>query len=169
MPYDCCHCDYKSSTLTSLSQHIRSVHEGAKYVCNQCHNKKTCLSYLQLHNRSIHFIKLRDQSNLTALIQEEIYVFYHCDFKATDKSDQQRHIISKHDKGLAKTSMIAFYVIIMEIIRIIFYSILDLDMRVWHMFVMNVTSQKHNWIVFLLISECHIEGRNIISFNVNMK
>ena len=64
--------------------------------------------------------------------------------------------------------MIAFYVIIMEIIRIIFYSILDLDMRVWHMFVMNVTSQKHNRIIFLIILECHIEGRSILAINVNM-
>ena len=47
--------------------------------------------------------------------------------------------------------MIAFSVIIMEIIKIIFYSMLDVDMRVWHMFVMNVTSQKHNRIIFLII------------------
>ena len=77
-------------------------------------------------------------------------------------------VISKHEKGLAKTSMIAFCVIIMENIRIIFYSILDLDMRVWHMFVMNVTSQKHNRIIFLIILECRIEGGSILAVNVNM-
>ena len=54
--------------------------------------------------------------------------------------------------------MIAFFVIIMEIIIIIFHSILDMDIRVWHMFVMNVTSQKHNWIIFIIISELHKEG-----------
>ena len=156
MPYDCCHCDYKSSTLTSLSQHIRSVHEGAKYVCDQCHNKTTCLSYLQLHKRSIHVIELWVHSNLTGLTRTASYVCYHCDNRVTEKSDQQRHLRSKHDKGLAKTSMIAFCVIIMEIIRIIFYSMLDLNMRVWHMFVMNVTSQNHNRIIFLIILECGI-------------
>ena len=118
MPYDCCHCDYKSSTLTSLSQHIRSVHEGAKYVCDQCHNKTTCLSYLQLHKRSIHVIELWVHSNLTGLTRTASYVCYHCDNRVTEKSDQQRHLRSKHDKGLAKTSMIAFCVIIVEIIRI---------------------------------------------------
>ena len=168
MPYDCCHCDYKSATLTSLSQHIRSVHEGAKYVCDQCHNKTTCLSYLQLHKRSIHVIELWVHSNLTGLTRTASYVCYHCDNRVTEKSDQQRHLRSKHDKGLAKTSMIAFCVIIMEIIRIIFYSILDLDMRVWHMFVMNVTSQKHSRIIFLIILECRIEGRSILAINVNM-
>ena len=66
-------------------------------------------------------------------------------------------------------SMIAFYVIIMEIIKIIFYSILDLDMRVWHTFVMNVTSQKPNWIIFLIIYKCHIEGRVILAINVTLK
>ena len=64
--------------------------------------------------------------------------------------------------------MIAFCVIIMEIIRIIFYGLLDLDMRVWHMFVMNVTSQKHNRIIFFIILECCIEGRSILAINVNM-
>ena len=65
--------------------------------------------------------------------------------------------------------MIAFCVIIMEIIKIIFYSILDLDMRVWHMFVMNVTSQNHNRIIFLIILECRIEERSILAINVNMQ
>ena len=65
--------------------------------------------------------------------------------------------------------MIAFFVIIMEIVRIIFHSILDFDMRVWHMFVMNVTSQKHNWIIFIIISKLHKEGRGILAINVNMK
>ena len=139
-----------------------------KYVCDQCHNKTTCLSYLHLHKRSIHVIELWVHSNLTGLARTASYVCYHCDNRATDKSDQQRHLISKHDKGLAKTSMIAFYVIIMEIIRIIFYSILDLDMRVWHMFVMNVTSQNHNRIIFLIILECRIEERSILAINVNM-
>ena len=130
IPYDCYQCDYKSSTLTSVHKHIRCVHEGAKYVCNHCHNKTSCLSYLQLHNRSIHFIELWEHSNLTDLIQAESYVCYHCDYKATDKSDQQCHLRSKHEKGLAKTSMIAFCVIIMQIIRMIFHNILDLDMRI---------------------------------------
>ena len=65
--------------------------------------------------------------------------------------------------------MIAFFVIIMEIIIIIFHSILDLDIRVWHMFVMNVTSQKHNWIIFIIISELHKEGRGILAINVKIK
>ena len=64
--------------------------------------------------------------------------------------------------------MIAFCVIIMEMIRIILYSVLDLDMRVWHMFVVNVTSQKHNRIIFLIIMECRIEERGILAINVNM-
>ena len=64
--------------------------------------------------------------------------------------------------------MNALFVIIMEIIIIIFHSILDLDIRVWHMFVMNVTSQKHNRIIFLIILECCIEGRSILAINVNM-
>ena len=167
MPYDCCQCDYKSSTLTSLSQHIRSVHEGAKYVCDQCHNKTTCLSYLQLHKRSIHVIELWVHSNHTDLTQKASYACYHCDYEAADKNDLQRHLRCKHEKGLAKTSMIAFFVIIMEII-IIFHSILDFDMRVWHMFVMNVTSQNHNRIIFLIILECCIEERSILAINVNM-
>ena len=137
-PYDCDQCDYKSLTLTSLSQHITSVHEGAKYVCNQCHYRTTCLSYLQLHKRSIHVIELWVHSNHTDLTQKASYACYHCDYEAADKNDLQRHLRCKHEKGLAKTSMIAFFVIIMEIIRIIFHSILDLDMRVWHMFVMNI-------------------------------
>ena len=61
-----------------------------------------------------------------------------------------------------------FCVIIMEIIRIIFYSIINLDMGVWHMFIMNVTSHKHNRIIFLIILECRIEGRSILAINVNM-
>ena len=103
---------------------------SVKYVCNQCHNKTTCLSYLQLHKRSIHVIELWVHSNHTDLTREASYVCYHCDYEAADKSSLQCHLRCKHEKGLAKTSMIAFFVIIMEIIRIILHSILDLDMRV---------------------------------------
>ena len=66
-------------------------------------------------------------------------------------------------------SMITFFLIIVEIISMIFHSILDLDMQVWHTFAMNVTLQKHNWIIFLLILEYHIKGRNILAINVNMR
>ena len=58
------------------------------------------------------------------------YVYNEFDYEAAYKNDQQHHLRSKHEKGLAKTSMIAFLVIIMQIIRIIFQRILDLDMRI---------------------------------------
>ena len=68
------------------------------------------------------------------------YVCNECDYEAFDKNDQQHHLRSKHEKRLAKMTKIAFFLIIMKTIRIMFHVILDLDMRVWHMFGMNVTS-----------------------------
>ena len=67
------------------------------------------------------------------------YVCDDCDYGAAYKNDQQCHLRSKHEKGLAKTSMIAFFVIIMEIIRIIFPAILDLNIRIWHVTMKQVT------------------------------
>ena len=52
--YPCAQCDYKVSTKSRLSRHIKSKHEGIKYPCDQCNFKATRKYHLLTHFKSKH-------------------------------------------------------------------------------------------------------------------
>ena len=54
MKYDCNQCDYRATKKSSLTRHIKSVHEGVKYDCNKCDYRATRLDNLTAHIKSIH-------------------------------------------------------------------------------------------------------------------
>ena len=81
--FDCEQCDYQATTQTSLTKHIKSVHESAIYVCDQC-------DYMTMW-----------QSNLTNHIKVKHecvrYACDQCDYQAKQKHHLGSHIKSKHE------------------------------------------------------------------------
>ena len=47
-------CDYQATTLSSLTHHTKSVHQGVKYPCAICGYKATTQSSLTAHFQSQH-------------------------------------------------------------------------------------------------------------------
>ena len=62
-------CDYKATERGSLSQHIKSIHEGERYPCEKCDYKATQKGSLRQYIKSIH--------------EGEQYPCVKCDYKAT--------------------------------------------------------------------------------------
>ena len=49
----CTECGHRVKSGSSLSQHIRVVHEGMKYPCRQCDYKATSQNHLARHRRAV--------------------------------------------------------------------------------------------------------------------
>merc|ERR1719342_1732498 len=73
--YSCDRCNYKTSHLHHLQNHIKSIHEGVKFPCDQCNSKFT------------------DPSSLRKDIK---YPCDQCSYKATQMGSLRTHIRSFH-------------------------------------------------------------------------
>ena len=81
--FSCDQCDYTSMYPSNLSQHIKSKHEGVRYLCDQCDYAGTTSSALKQHKQSKH---------------EGIrYPCDKCEYAATDFSVLKNHKQSIHE------------------------------------------------------------------------
>ena len=81
--FQCNQCRYKAKQSGTLSRHIKSVHEGAKFPCPHCDHTATQKGNLVTHIKSIH--------------EGVKFPCARCDFKATQKSNLLTHIKSFHE------------------------------------------------------------------------
>ena len=83
---ECPECDFKCSTNGHLQRHIKSVHDKIKdYECPECDFKCCVNSSLSKHIKQVHD-KLKDHECTE------------CDFKCSTNQDLQKHIKRVHDK-----------------------------------------------------------------------
>ena len=81
----CHYCDYKSVDSSSLSQHIKMVHEKERpFVCSTCGSSFGTKQKLKIHMN-------RHTGTKTHLCK-------YCDFKAVESSGLNRHIRAVHEK-----------------------------------------------------------------------
>ena len=66
-----------TSNQSNLTVHIKSKHEGVKYVCNQCDYQATSLDHLRVHIQSKH--------------EGMKYSCIHCHKQYYDSSSLRRH------------------------------------------------------------------------------
>jgi len=81
--YPCVQCNHKATTSSHLLQHIRAIHEGIKYPCDQCIYTATSSTSLLQHIRAVH--------------EGVKYPCDQCNYKATASNSLLRHIRLIHD------------------------------------------------------------------------
>ena len=79
----CTKCDKGYYQKSYLEAHMRTVHEGLKYVCDQCEKQYTDIFRLRIHVKTRH--------------EGELYNCNQCDYKAYTQKKLKSHIEYKHE------------------------------------------------------------------------
>ena len=81
----CQKCDAVFTNRNSVSQHLKTKHEGVEYLCGQCDYKATQKGHLKIHTESIH-----------ELIR---YSCTQCAYQATKRGNLRRHVKAVHGEN----------------------------------------------------------------------
>ena len=78
----CDQCEYQASQKSDLNKHIQTKHEGVKYACGQCGSQFSQKGSLNIHIQSKH--------------EGVKYTCDQCDYHFTNQSTLSRHVKSAH-------------------------------------------------------------------------